>query len=81
MWDLMRGKGVASTKLGKGMFYSPGFFMEQLIARIFTEGETVRWSVDGKLFVVQSGLTFDIYNTVCLVELPVIFILIALHRK
>ncbi|EKM81619.1 hypothetical protein AGABI1DRAFT_69942, partial [Agaricus bisporus var. burnettii JB137-S8] len=44
MWDLMRGKGVASTKLGK-------------------EGETVRWSVDGKLFVVQSGLTFDIYNT------------------
>ncbi len=23
MWDLMRGKGVASTKLGKGMSYNP----------------------------------------------------------
>ncbi|KAF5361778.1 hypothetical protein D9756_002205 [Leucocoprinus leucothites] len=44
MWDLMRGKGVASTKLGK-------------------EGEIVRWSVDGKLFAVQSGSTIDIYNT------------------
>ncbi|KAF9454373.1 WD40 repeat-like protein [Macrolepiota fuliginosa MF-IS2] len=44
MWDLMRGKGVASTKLGK-------------------EGEIVRWSVDGKYFVVQSGSTIDLYNT------------------
>ncbi|KXN90680.1 p21-activated protein kinase-interacting protein 1-like protein [Leucoagaricus sp. SymC.cos] len=44
MWDLMRGKGVASTKLGK-------------------EGEIVRWSVDGKLFAVQSGSTIDIYST------------------
>ncbi|KAL9713418.1 Protein mak11 [Leucoagaricus gongylophorus] len=44
MWDLMRGKGVASTKLGQ-------------------EGEIVRWSVDGKLFLVQFGSTIDLYNT------------------
>ncbi|KAK2464005.1 hypothetical protein APHAL10511_003949 [Amanita phalloides] len=43
MWDFMRGKGVASTKLGK-------------------EGETVRWSTDGSVFVVQSGCTMDIYD-------------------
>ncbi|RDB18437.1 p21-activated protein kinase-interacting protein 1-like [Hypsizygus marmoreus] len=44
MWDLMRGKGCASTKIGK-------------------EGEIVRWSVDGSLFVVQSGSTIDVYTT------------------
>ncbi|SJL13723.1 uncharacterized protein ARMOST_17171 [Armillaria ostoyae] len=44
MWDLMRGKGCASTKLGK-------------------EGEVVRWSVAGSLFIVQSGSTIDLYNT------------------
>ncbi|KAK0466835.1 WD40 repeat-like protein [Desarmillaria tabescens] len=44
MWDLMRGKGSASTKLGK-------------------EGEVVRWSVSGSLFIVQSGSTIDLYNT------------------
>ncbi|THV02558.1 WD40 repeat-like protein [Dendrothele bispora CBS 962.96] len=44
MWDLMRGKGVASTKLGK-------------------EGEVVRWSTDGSLFIVQTGSSIDIYNT------------------
>ncbi|EIN06262.1 WD40 repeat-like protein [Punctularia strigosozonata HHB-11173 SS5] len=44
MWDLMRGKGSASTKLGK-------------------EGEVVRWSVSGALFVVQSQSTIDIYST------------------
>ncbi|KAK0501664.1 WD40-repeat-containing domain protein [Armillaria luteobubalina] len=44
MWDLMRGKGCASTKLGK-------------------EGEIVRWSVSGSLFIVQSGSTIDVYNT------------------
>ncbi|KAL1737816.1 WD40-repeat-containing domain protein, partial [Schizophyllum fasciatum] len=43
MWDLMRGKGRASTKIGK-------------------EGEVVRWSVDGKLFVVQSGSDIDVYT-------------------
>ncbi|THH27404.1 hypothetical protein EUX98_g6782 [Antrodiella citrinella] len=44
MWDLMRGKGVASTKLGK-------------------EGELVRWSTDGSLFVVQTQSVLDIYST------------------
>ncbi|KAG9126136.1 hypothetical protein FRC07_004743 [Ceratobasidium sp. 392] len=44
MWDMMRGKGAASTKLGK-------------------EGELVRWSVSGKIFVVQAGSTLDIYQT------------------
>ncbi|KAL1659460.1 WD40-repeat-containing domain protein [Schizophyllum commune] len=43
MWDLMRGKGRASTKLGK-------------------EGEVVRWSIDGKLFIVQSGSDIDVYT-------------------
>ncbi|KAL0059746.1 Protein mak11 [Marasmius tenuissimus] len=45
MWDLMRGKGVASTKLGK-------------------EGEIVRWSTDGSRFVVLSGSTVDVFDTV-----------------
>jgi protein MAK11 len=45
MWDLMRGRGVASTKLGK-------------------EGEVVRWSTEGDMFVVQSGSGLDIYATV-----------------
>ncbi|EUC59145.1 MAK11 protein (maintenance of killer toxin-encoding satellite M1 dsRNA), related protein, putative [Rhizoctonia solani AG-3 Rhs1AP] len=44
MWDMMRGKGSASTKLGK-------------------EGELVRWSVRGKLFVVQAGPTLEIFQT------------------
>ncbi|KAG8714969.1 hypothetical protein FRC11_006299 [Ceratobasidium sp. 423] len=44
MWDMMRGKGSASTKLGK-------------------EGELVRWSVSGKIFVVQAGSTLEILQT------------------
>ncbi|CAE6468432.1 unnamed protein product [Rhizoctonia solani] len=44
MWDMMRGKGSASTKLGK-------------------EGELVRWSVSGKMFVVQAGSTLEIFQT------------------
>ncbi|KAI0343342.1 WD40 repeat-like protein [Trametopsis cervina] len=44
MWDLMRGRGSASTKLGK-------------------EGELVRWSITGKLFVVQTLRTLDVYST------------------
>ncbi|KAH9951092.1 WD40-repeat-containing domain protein [Amylocystis lapponica] len=44
MWDLMRGKGSASTKLGK-------------------EGEIVRWSTDGGLFVVLCQSTIDLYST------------------
>ncbi|KAG8727225.1 hypothetical protein FRC12_022690 [Ceratobasidium sp. 428] len=49
MWDMMRGKGAASTKLGK-------------------EGELVRWSVSGKLFVVQTGSALDVFRTVCLLK-------------
>lgn len=30
----------------------------------FTEGELVRWNVDGTLFVVQTLSTLDIYTTV-----------------
>ncbi|CAE6483545.1 unnamed protein product [Rhizoctonia solani] len=44
MWDMMRGKGSASTKLGK-------------------EGEIVRWSISGKIFVVQAGSTLDVFQT------------------
>ncbi|KZT25344.1 WD40 repeat-like protein [Neolentinus lepideus HHB14362 ss-1] len=44
MWDLMRGKGSASVKLGK-------------------EGEVVRWSSDGGMFVVQAQKTIDVYTT------------------
>lgn len=29
------------------------------------EGEVVKWSTDGKKFVVQSGNTVDVYGTVC----------------
>ncbi|KAF8238138.1 WD40 repeat-like protein [Tricholoma matsutake] len=44
MWDLMRGRGCASTKLGK-------------------EGEVVRWSIDGSLFIVLAGSAIDVYST------------------
>ncbi|EPQ56136.1 WD40 repeat-like protein [Gloeophyllum trabeum ATCC 11539] len=44
MWDLMRGKGSASVKLGK-------------------EGEIVRWSSDGTMFIVQVQNTIDVYAT------------------
>ncbi|KAF9779283.1 WD40 repeat-like protein [Thelephora terrestris] len=44
MWDLMRGKGSASTKLGK-------------------EGEKVRWSTNGELFVVQSRSNLEFFDT------------------
>ena len=29
-----------------------------------SEGETVRWSIDGSKFIVQSGSTIDLYSTV-----------------
>lgn len=61
MWDLMRGKGCASTKLGKGIVV-PLHVHAHLI--VVLEGEVVRWSVGGDLFVVQSGQDMDIYNTV-----------------
>ncbi|KAF8548712.1 WD40 repeat-like protein [Imleria badia] len=44
MWDLMRGKGSASTKLGK-------------------EGEVVRWSLSGSMFIVQSLSSLDVFST------------------
>ncbi|KAH0836807.1 WD40-repeat-containing domain protein [Lanmaoa asiatica] len=44
MWDLMRGKGSASTKLGK-------------------EGEVVRWSSSGSMFIVQSLSSLDVFST------------------
>jgi len=44
MWDLMRGKGSASTKLGK-------------------EGEVVRWSTTGSVFVVQSRSNLEFFST------------------
>lgn len=63
MWDLMRGKGVASTKLGKGEYNLFIFLSLSLIAPT-SEGEQVRWSTDGSLFVVQTMSTLDIYTTV-----------------
>ncbi|KAG9104231.1 hypothetical protein FRC06_004215 [Ceratobasidium sp. 370] len=53
MWDMMRGKGAASTKLGKG---KPSTSFQ-------SKGELVRWSVGGKTFVVQAGSTLDIFRT------------------
>lgn len=61
MWDLMRGKGCASTKLGKGMSWALSF---STIPHRVPEAEIVRWSTDGSLFMVQAGSTIDIYNTV-----------------
>lgn len=63
MWDLMRGKGSASTKLGKGTSHRTCFGRGMLTW--YTEAEVVRWSTDGSLFVVLTQSTIDIYNTVC----------------
>jgi len=63
MWDLMRGKGSASTKLGKGAYAN----LYSAYCRVdagFLEGEKVRWSTDGKLFVVQSGSSLEFFDTV-----------------
>jgi protein MAK11 len=66
MWDLMRGKGCASTKLGKGELRQLMLRRSSISASFFhSEGEIVRWSVDGSLFAVQSGSTIDMYSTVC----------------
>ena len=62
MWDLMRGKGSASTKLGKGV--SSVDIDLVLLLTYKTEGEVVRWSTDGTHFVVLSQLTIDLYTTV-----------------
>ena len=65
MWDLMRGKGSASTKLGKGTCssqYNPYHRVHMDIP----EGEKVRWSTNGKLFVVQSHSNLEFFNIVSL---------------
>lgn len=62
MWDLMRGKGSASTKLGKGVSCAPGLLKLRLTTLL--EGEVVRWSTDGTHFVVLSQSTIDLYTTV-----------------
>ena len=62
MWDLMRGKGSASTKLGKGaneLFHSADHI------HVLLEAELVRWTTTGNRFVVQTLATIDIYSTVC----------------
>ena len=63
MWDLMRGKGSASTKLGKGEFYFFPFSQFNCLFDSAIEGELVRWNIAGSLFVVQSQSTIDIYST------------------
>ena len=63
MWDLMRGKGSASTKLGKGREYIQELY-SCLTSCYGLEGEVVRWSTTGSSFVVQSQRTIDVFSTV-----------------
>jgi hypothetical protein len=63
MWDLMRGKGSASTKLGKGVC-SGAYVVLHRVYGDFPEGEKVRWSTNGNLFVVQSGSNLEFFDTV-----------------
>ncbi|KAF9646488.1 WD40 repeat-like protein [Thelephora ganbajun] len=62
MWDLMRGKGSASTKLGKGACEGLCYVHYRIHAS-FVEGEKVRWSTNGKLFVVQSRSNLEFFDT------------------
>lgn len=64
MWDLMRGKGSASTKLGKGKCLFPSAPDSFLTSFDGLEGETVRWSATGSSFVVQSQNTIDLFTVV-----------------
>lgn len=34
------------------------------------EGEVVRWSIDGSLFIVLAGSAIDVYSTVRTLDLP-----------
>lgn len=61
MWDMMRGKGSASTKLGKGAYLAD--LMIHLTDDVL-EGEVVRWSLKGSFFVVQCHSTVEIFSTV-----------------
>ena len=80
MWDLMRCKASASTKLGKGPLLhclSPPYtFINPY------QGELVRWSTDGSLFAVQFQTTIDIYSTVRCASAPSCIppYLLAYHR-
>jgi len=63
MWDLMRGKGSASMKLGKGEVIDEPTFLCALNSHL--EGEVVRWTPSGTRFMVASQTSVDIYSTVC----------------
>ena len=63
MWDLMRGKGSASTKLGKGANVKL-YGVHCRADVVVLEGEKVRWSTDGKLFVVQTRSNLEFFDTV-----------------
>ncbi|KAG6879939.1 hypothetical protein C0992_009297 [Termitomyces sp. T32_za158] len=63
MWDLMRGRGSASTKLTKGASPLPLPGFSPADAYVCAEAEVVRWSTDGSLFAVQTGTTIDMYTT------------------
>ncbi|KAJ3550378.1 hypothetical protein NMY22_g519 [Coprinellus aureogranulatus] len=65
MWDLMRGKGCASTSLVKVRSIMLAHPSGQLIdvCMLSVEGETVQWSTDGSLFAVVSSSTIDLYST------------------
>ena len=55
-------KGVQapnSVKVSKNTYYIPFLF-----SHFYSEGEIVRWSIDGSKFIVQSGFTIDLYATV-----------------
>ena len=68
MWDLMRGKGVASTKLDRGIsfyFLSASVSLYEYTDPFSAEGETLCWSTDGTKFAVQSGSVILVYTTVC----------------
>ncbi|KAF9038569.1 WD40-repeat-containing domain protein [Panaeolus papilionaceus] len=56
MWDLMRGKGVGSTRLG-------GKKVEGVEGSGWREGEKVVWAVGGGVFAVQSGQGVEVYAT------------------
>jgi protein MAK11 len=63
MWDLMRGKGSASMKLGRGEMSLSLLFC--CLLNGCSEGEVIRWTPSGTRFAVASQTSIDIYSTVC----------------
>ncbi|KAG8898505.1 hypothetical protein FRB99_007393 [Tulasnella sp. 403] len=67
MWDFMRGKPAASTKIYKGPSVLPrlsGRYGLMLgVVLVIIEGEVVRWSNSGKYFAIHAVNTIDIYST------------------